>query len=70
MNLMFRKNFGGGKSGGGGGGVKLGKINPNRSQGKRSRDMGYSQSEEVHYRTHLFFVPARSNFQNEQAEGC
>lgn len=61
MNLMFRKNFreGAGKSSGGGGGIKL-TSKANRSQGKRSRDMGYGNMDaDVHYRTHLFFSPNR-----------
>lgn len=64
MNLMFRKNFieGGSKSGGGGGMKALNTkaLNSNRNQNKRSRDQGYgSMDESVHYRTHLFFAPAR-----------
>lgn len=64
MNLMFRKNFregakSGGGGGGGGGGTKL-TSKANRSQGKRSRDMGYGNMDaDVHYRTHLFFSPNR-----------
>ena len=61
MNLMFRKNFreGGGKTSSGGG--KLA-SKASRSQGKRSRDItggGFQNQEELHYRTHLFFSPAR-----------
>lgn len=64
MNLMFRKNFieGGAKSGGGGGMKALNTkaLNSNRNQNKRQRDQGYgSMDESVHYRTHLFFAPAR-----------
>lgn len=73
MNLMFRKNFReGGKSGGGGGGAKHSKA-VNRNQGKRSRDMGYAAMDtEVHYRTHLFFSPSRTAFQegDEGGEFC
>lgn len=70
---MFRKNFReGGKSGGGGGGAKHSKA-VNRNQGKRSRDMGYAaMDQEVHYRTHLFFSPSRTTFQegDEGGEFC
>lgn len=62
MNLMFRKNFreGGGAKSGGGGGTKL-TSKANRSQGKRSRDMGLGNLDaDVHYRTHLFFSPSRT----------
>lgn len=65
MNLMFRKNFreGGGKPSGGG--TKL-TSKVNRSQGKRSRDMGYGNMEpDVHYRTHLFFAPSRAGTGND-----
>lgn len=71
MNLMFRKNFreGAGKSSsGGGGGIKL-TSKANRSQGKRSRDMGYGNLDaDVHYRTHLFFSPNRG-FNSNNFEG-
>lgn len=62
MNLMFRKNFreGAKTTTGGSSGVKL-TSKANRSQGKRSRDMGYGNNTDadVHYRTHLFFSPNR-----------
>lgn len=68
MNLMFRKNFreGGKSSAVSSGATKLGKGNPNRNNNpKRSRDMSYGVSvDDVHYRTHLFFVPARVNSHN------
>ncbi|XP_055857429.1 uncharacterized protein LOC129920207 isoform X1 [Episyrphus balteatus] len=59
MNLMFRKNFregGASKSGGGGG-----KLTSKANRTKRSRDMGISNTntEDIHYRTHLFFQPNR-----------
>ncbi|XP_037948123.1 uncharacterized protein LOC119679702 isoform X1 [Teleopsis dalmanni] len=61
MNLMFRKNFregGGGKSGGGGG-----KLQSKANRTKRSRDLGLStQTDDIHYRTHLFFSPNRSGY--------
>uniref|UniRef100_A0A1I8MKD1 DUF7153 domain-containing protein n=1 Tax=Musca domestica TaxID=7370 RepID=A0A1I8MKD1_MUSDO len=61
MNLMFRKNFREGASGkSGGGGSKL-QTKANRT--KRSRDMGLtSQSDDIHYRTHLFFSPNRPGY--------
>lgn len=61
MNLMFRKNFREGASGKtGGGGTKL-QTKANRT--KRSRDMGLStQTEDIHYRTHLFFSPNRPGY--------
>ncbi|XP_061400011.1 uncharacterized protein LOC133335726 isoform X2 [Musca vetustissima] len=61
MNLMFRKNFREGASGKtGGGGTKL-QTKANRT--KRSRDMGLtSQSDDIHYRTHLFFSPNRPGY--------
>ena len=74
MNLMFRKNFreggGGGKSSGAG--AKMSGNKPNRSQGKRSRDIGYGGGvgcggggmDDVHYRTHLFFSPTRQCYQD------
>lgn len=65
MNLMFRKNFRAEKSFGGGGGKHGGKGNPGRNMGKRSREHGYAGVEEHHYRTHIFFSPARSSFQPE-----
>lgn len=67
MNLMFRKNFReGAKSSSGG--VKL-TSKVNRSQGKRSRDMGYGNLDaDCHYRTHLFFSPNRG-FNSSSCEG-
>lgn len=67
MNLMFRKNFReGAKSSSGG--VKL-TSKVNRSQGKRSRDMGYGNLDaDCHYRTHLFFSPNRG-FNSSNCEG-
>lgn len=66
MNLMFRKNFreGAGKSSSSG--VKL-TSKVNRSQGKRSRDMGYGNldTDVSHYRTHLFFAPNRGYNSND-----
>lgn len=61
MNLMFRKNFREGASGKtGGGGTKL-QTKANRT--KRSRDLGLSsQTEDIHYRTHLFFSPSRPGY--------
>lgn len=75
MNLMFRKNFReGAKSGGGGGGGGGTKLTSkaNRSQGKRSRDMGYGNLDaDVHYRTHLFFSPNRGlNSSNCEEPRC
>lgn len=64
---MFRKNFreGAKSSGGGGGGMKL-TSKANRSQGKRSRDMGYGNMDaDKHYRTHLFFSPNRGANSND-----
>lgn len=69
MNLMFRKNFReGAKSSSSG--VKL-TSKVNRSQGKRSRDMGYGNLDkdaDVHYRTHLFFAPNRG-YNSNNCEG-
>lgn len=69
MNLMFRKNFregGAGKSSSSG--IKL-TTKAQRSQGKRSRDMGYGNLDaDVHYRTHLFFSPNRG-FNSNNCEG-
>lgn len=67
MNLMFRKNFReGAKSSASG--VKL-TSKANRSQGKRSRDMGYGNLDaDCHYRTHLFFSPNRG-FNSNDCEG-
>lgn len=63
---MFRKNFReGAKSSGGGGGIKL-QSKANRTQVKRSRDMGYGNMDaDVHYRTHLFFSPNRGLNSND-----
>lgn len=64
MNLMFRKNFREGAKSGGGGTKLTSKVN--RSQAKRSRDMGYGNMEpDVHYRTHIFFAPSRAGAGNE-----
>lgn len=61
MNLMFRKNFREQKSGGGVG--KPGKSTASRHASKRSsREQGYTAIEEHHYRTHLFFSPARCTY--------
>lgn len=64
---MFRKNFReGAKSSASG--VKL-TSKANRSQGKRSRDMGYGNLDaDCHYRTHLFFSPNRG-FNSNDCEG-
>ncbi|XP_017839632.1 uncharacterized protein LOC108597540 isoform X4 [Drosophila busckii] len=61
MNLMFRKNFREGASKAGGGG---GKLQSKANRTKRSRDMGgmQQQTEEIHYRTHLFFSPNRPGY--------
>lgn len=59
---MFRKNFReGAKSNSGG--IKL-TTKSNRTQGKRSRDMGNIDSD-VHYRTHIFFSPSRAGNLND-----
>lgn len=64
MNLMFRKNFREGAKSSGGGAKLTSKVN--RSQGKRSRDMGYGNLDaDVHYRTHIFFSPARGANAND-----
>lgn len=64
MNLMFRKNFREGIKSNSGGAKLTSKVN--RSQGKRSRDMGYGNLDaDVHYRTHIFFPSARNASSND-----
>lgn len=64
MNLMFRKNFREGTKSGGGGSKLTSKAN--RTQGKRSRDMGYGNLDaDVHFRTHIFFPSARAASSND-----
>lgn len=64
MNLMFRKNFREGMKSSGGGTKLTSKAN--RSQGKRSRDMGYGNVDaDVQYRTHIFFPSARNASSND-----
>lgn len=64
MNLMFRKNFREGAKPSGGGIKLTSKVN--RSQGKRSRDLGYGNVDsDVHFRTHLFFSPTRGANSND-----
>lgn len=68
MNLMFRKNFRDQKSSGGVG--KPGKSTASRHASKRSsREQGYTAIEEHHYRTHLFFSPARCTYGMEDLDG-
>lgn len=58
MNLMFRKNF----HEGGGGGTKSsasGLKTKKGYQAKRSRDMGMSNVDDYHFRTHIFFSATR-----------
>lgn len=55
---MFRKNFReGGANKGGGGGLRT--KTTNRYQAKRSRDMGISNPDDYHFRTHIFFAAAK-----------
>lgn len=60
MNLMFRKNFreGGASKSGGTGGLKT-KTSNRYQTAKRSRDMGISNPDDYHFRTHIFFTAAR-----------
>lgn len=69
---MFRKGLreGGGGGGGGSKGGSKHKVLAGRHQGKRSRDMGYGNADDMHstYRTHIFFAPARG-FNQDNDEG-
>lgn len=58
MNLMFRKNFSEGNKGGN---KSTGLKTKNKGyQAKRSRDMGMSNPDDYHFRTHIFFSATRS----------
>lgn len=59
MNLMFRKNFreGGSSKTSGGGGLK--NKNAIRYQAKRSRELSMTNSDDYHFRTHIFFAATR-----------
>ncbi|XP_049539010.1 uncharacterized protein LOC125953449 isoform X4 [Anopheles darlingi] len=67
MNLMFRKNMreGGGRAGGGGSKSKI----TGRHQRKTRDSYGGGGSDECHYRTHIFFSPARLQQDNEVSFG-
>lgn len=70
MNLMFQKKCrDGAASRSGGTGGKL-TSKAARSNVKRSKDMGISNPDDMHYRTHILFSPKRGGDMSGEGIDC